>query len=659
MVREEILRRQLLAAEDRLLSALNDNTLEEFLAEWATLQENVLAAAELDQLSNELLILNDNVCKGVEDIVQSCLNIDAAIEKAFDMQDFLSDFNICAAGTGLSNTEIPPSLSDNAENSRQQRQSAFDPGHHRSKLRSQRHVTLEERFSTLTDYAGTGLTEDTDNDLESDEEDFDEPDPDWDKMKDWFLENIAFPFLDPDQPDPILRSAPISPDHLEYWVSQVCRRCNWQELYAKYASKDRSRMQIICDVIFSPPRGASSHSIRVTSPMREAFQKMRQDAIMACSDILHAKAELTKQMEQLADLLNSLPADYHTTGDWFDEWSEFDLREWENKLRTVELNRSLGTSCPEDTSLKASPTLKRKRDDLVNPSLEVSSIPQPRSSHEENVSDMPRKRKRLDSSQTPDQNGIQHSFINSPLKHSPSALSPTPSTAMSPLSDSGSESGSPLSKSSPDSPPPDHYTGGIPKHLASPSNVAFTGSTVKRNSNDTDLKTSRKNMREHQSCSSQTPKAFNLTPQLPLSTKLDASKHETLLELDRQAQIAPVGSDCTAPLHVARTKPPQQQIIIDRKRRRTDETQTKAHTPINENAVIHHLPRYRHLSRQPDGKLNRVLMLCSRPVSDPPQCYLTPSSDLESLRHQVAPDSFRPSKRRNLTRRDCSTSPIT
>jgi hypothetical protein len=92
MVREELLRRQLLAAEDNLLLALKNGTLETFLLEWATLQETVIAAAELDQLSNDLLLLNDDVCQGVENIVQSCLNVEEEIHKAFNAQDILSDF---------------------------------------------------------------------------------------------------------------------------------------------------------------------------------------------------------------------------------------------------------------------------------------------------------------------------------------------------------------------------------------------------------------------------------------------------------------------------------------------------------------------------------------------------------------------------------------
>jgi hypothetical protein len=51
MVREEILCRQLLAAEDQLLAALKQGGLEEFMHQWASLQASIAVGAEQGKLS--------------------------------------------------------------------------------------------------------------------------------------------------------------------------------------------------------------------------------------------------------------------------------------------------------------------------------------------------------------------------------------------------------------------------------------------------------------------------------------------------------------------------------------------------------------------------------------------------------------------------------
>src|SRR4051794_19695307 len=90
MVREETLRRQLLAAEDKLLAVLKQGGLEEFMVRWATLQETVRASAARGKLSRGLLELNERVCQDVADIVQSCLAVEDGIDQAFNADDIRS-----------------------------------------------------------------------------------------------------------------------------------------------------------------------------------------------------------------------------------------------------------------------------------------------------------------------------------------------------------------------------------------------------------------------------------------------------------------------------------------------------------------------------------------------------------------------------------------
>ena len=92
MVREEILRRQLLAAEDKLTAALKHGGLEKFMLQWASLQKSIAVGAEQGQLSDELLILNYRICQDVADIVQSCLAVEHDIQEAFNANDTPSDF---------------------------------------------------------------------------------------------------------------------------------------------------------------------------------------------------------------------------------------------------------------------------------------------------------------------------------------------------------------------------------------------------------------------------------------------------------------------------------------------------------------------------------------------------------------------------------------
>ena len=255
---------------------------------------------------------------------------------------------------------------------------------------------MHEECDTEYGYDDNSLSDkaaEDEEDWESDEEDCEEPETDWDKMQEWFLANIAYPFLDSEDADPIIHTAPISLDHLELWVSEICKLCNWHEVYSQYADNNRSRMQMLCDFTFGMrPAQSLAGTLAVPKTIQNALRSMRESAIAACHYLKQCRVDIGIEVEIMANMLNQLPAGVSINGDEDpEEWSEADCDAWEAAVveqyeqLAFSLRCSFRTQVDQDIKYKSGPDVynlesqpapHERKPELVEPIIKVEDFPE-------------------------------------------------------------------------------------------------------------------------------------------------------------------------------------------------------------------------------------------------------------------------------------------
>jgi hypothetical protein len=204
------------------------------------------------------------------------------------------------------------------------------------------------------------------NDLQSildDEEDFpsqDQAEDDWKILRDWFLTNIAWPFVTSNNISILAGSHDMDLDECDHWINLIRTRSSWQSFYSSHAANSPLRMQNICER-FLPTTSSGDSSISQQRPsafknaMHKAFHGMRDSVVKAWADIWQERQQPPDWLEEIERRIALIPTDEEMEAlGWDDESEDFDWDALE-RLRNQRLNSNTspvatGTHLSDDKS---------------------------------------------------------------------------------------------------------------------------------------------------------------------------------------------------------------------------------------------------------------------------------------------------------------------
>lgn len=228
------IRSQLLSVQSDLLDAYDrgHDELVAFMHKWATLKDQLIAAASAHLLSRETLQLAADVAKPVAAIASSLLalqNASATLASQLTQDTKKEVLNTLTAETdaGDSDSDGPPG-SD----------SGFD-----------------------------------------DEDDEDPDAPKYEILRDWFYANIRHPFAsrEKDHGD-LLTSANITYDQFLTWLDFVRDKSGWSHIFSLHARTSPRRMEKLCSQVFDElDHGVPRLNSALPLTVRDDFRKLRMD----------------------------------------------------------------------------------------------------------------------------------------------------------------------------------------------------------------------------------------------------------------------------------------------------------------------------------------------------------------------------------------------
>ncbi|KAG8814935.1 hypothetical protein FRC17_000926 [Serendipita sp. 399] len=513
---------------------------------------------------------------------------------------------------------------------------------------------------------------------EEEGEDFvEEPDPP-NPLQEWLIANISHPFAtSPEATTDFLELVGLSRRSFDEWLSGVRATIGWNKLAEQLVNGDRTSMQTLVQIVLEGSSNVSKDLLETAKDSRSQILELKERA--AAYRAFPMPAWLEEALRQLEKIRDS--PDYHFDLDDLDEslWLEDESSLMElpasplqqvqrGPLTPIEVQSPLEPSQEVETKS----CLKRKRDESIDCSLPSKfhdmpkvltsipgSTPDPlNSGHEHSISISTRPCKRRHLEARSDDGALRSAAIllgpidnvpaqrdTSPDLSSPSSVS---SAASSPSSaSSGSESGSPISQAQID---PD-----VDKlHPAQ-----ITTDTPTQKGVDVLIVQLAEDYHEYSRPGSSTKRILSPSSASFVSTAILGDKSKTLFPAN-QTQITIKNVDQPD----IKTRPPQPSTISNdqRKRCREDNQSTAGYgRSIGGSFVmVDRCPK--HLSD---------LLDAPNQSSDGPDSMSSPaltSSSREGVHcigcrtvnlRAVSVEDLRPSKRKKLTWRDSSDSPIT
>jgi hypothetical protein len=108
-------------------------------------------------------------------------------------------------------------------------------------------------------------------------EDEDEPDTNWEALRDWFLAHLAQPFPTPSQCRRLVKECHIDSEELNGWLERMRELTNWNDLFSSWAQSDQHLMKELMKLVQKEiDLGIPEHRCRTSSLQRVEVQRLRQ-----------------------------------------------------------------------------------------------------------------------------------------------------------------------------------------------------------------------------------------------------------------------------------------------------------------------------------------------------------------------------------------------
>ena len=108
-------------------------------------------------------------------------------------------------------------------------------------------------------------------------EDDDEPDTNWEALRDWFLAHLAQPFPTPSQCRRLVKEYHIDSEELKDWLERMRELTQWNDLFSSWAQSDHHVMKELMKLVQKEiDLGIPEHRCRTSSIQRVEVERLRQ-----------------------------------------------------------------------------------------------------------------------------------------------------------------------------------------------------------------------------------------------------------------------------------------------------------------------------------------------------------------------------------------------
>jgi len=108
-------------------------------------------------------------------------------------------------------------------------------------------------------------------------EDEDEPETNWEALRDWFLAHLAQPFPTPSQCRRLVKECHIDSDELNGWLERMRELTHWNDLFSSWARSDQHTMKALMKLVQKEiDLGIPEHRCRTSSIQRVEVERLRQ-----------------------------------------------------------------------------------------------------------------------------------------------------------------------------------------------------------------------------------------------------------------------------------------------------------------------------------------------------------------------------------------------
>ena len=108
-------------------------------------------------------------------------------------------------------------------------------------------------------------------------EDEDEPDTNWEALRDWFLAHLAQPFPTPSQCRRLVKECHIDSEELNNWLQRMRELTHWNDLFSSWAQSDQHVMkELMKHVQKEVDLGIPEHRCRTSPIQRVEVERLRQ-----------------------------------------------------------------------------------------------------------------------------------------------------------------------------------------------------------------------------------------------------------------------------------------------------------------------------------------------------------------------------------------------
>ena len=108
-------------------------------------------------------------------------------------------------------------------------------------------------------------------------EDEDEPDTNWEALRDWFLAHLSHPFPTPSQSRRLVKEYHIDSEELNSWLERMRELTHWNDLFSSWAQNDQHVMKELMKLVQKEiDLGIPEHRCRTSSIHRVELERLRQ-----------------------------------------------------------------------------------------------------------------------------------------------------------------------------------------------------------------------------------------------------------------------------------------------------------------------------------------------------------------------------------------------
>jgi hypothetical protein len=268
MVDEGAIREALLTAQEKLIVAYGAGpaALDVYFLDFEALKKQIIDASRLGLLSSDTMQLAANVVGGIPAICQSFMALDKAAADA-------------VAGVKRKIQNLPLGCREDEDE--------FEGDGHDSDLSTDSDASSEqEADETDKDDESDGSdmdygTLDSNSDGESDEDEDEDPDPPkWELLRDWLLDNIAYPFARNElEHAEMLQLARIPYPWFLHWLKQMREHIQWDKFLQQHSKGDPRHFQRILITAQDDPSSIPPTTFAAVSQMRTLIRETYEDTI--------------------------------------------------------------------------------------------------------------------------------------------------------------------------------------------------------------------------------------------------------------------------------------------------------------------------------------------------------------------------------------------